>query len=70
MFEFRLVEITVLNGDLYKLNLFSQNKGDSKIKKTHPRSISCYFVGYREKSKCYRFYYPSHDNKIVKSIVV
>ena len=32
-----------------------------------PRTISGYFIGYAEKSKGYRFYYPSHTTRIVES---
>ncbi|RVX14423.1 hypothetical protein CK203_017300 [Vitis vinifera] len=36
-------------------------------KKLDPRTISGYFIGYAEKSKGYRFYYPSHNTRIVES---
>ncbi|KAL6324389.1 hypothetical protein AAG906_012993 [Vitis piasezkii] len=36
-------------------------------KKLDPRTISGYFIGYAEKSKGYRFYYPSHNIRIVES---
>ena len=36
-------------------------------KKLNPRTISGYFIGYVEKSKGYRFYYPSHNTRIVES---
>ncbi|KAL4366702.1 hypothetical protein GQ457_05G014270 [Hibiscus cannabinus] len=36
-------------------------------KKLGPRTISGYFIGYAEKSKGYRFYYPSHNTRIVES---
>jgi hypothetical protein len=36
-------------------------------KKMDPRTISGYFIGYDEKSKGYRFYYPSHSTRIVES---
>ena len=32
-----------------------------------PKTISEYFIGYDEKSKGYRFYYPSQSPKIVES---
>ncbi|RVW61091.1 Retrovirus-related Pol polyprotein from transposon TNT 1-94 [Vitis vinifera] len=35
-------------------------------KKLDPRTISGYFIGYAEKSKGYRFYYPSHSIRIVE----
>ena len=36
-------------------------------KKLDPRTISGHFIGYAEKSKGYRFYYPSHTTRIVES---
>ncbi|RVW13937.1 Retrovirus-related Pol polyprotein from transposon TNT 1-94 [Vitis vinifera] len=36
-------------------------------KKLDPRTISAYFIGYAEMSKWYRFYYPSHNTRIVES---
>ena len=36
-------------------------------KKLDPRTISGYFIGYAERSKGYRFYYPSHNTRIVES---
>ena len=36
-------------------------------KKLDPRTISGYFIGYAEKSKGYKFYYPSHSTRIVES---
>ena len=36
-------------------------------KKLDPRTISGYFIGYAERSKGYRFYYPSHITRIVES---
>ena len=36
-------------------------------KKLDPRTISAYFIGYVEMSKWYRFYYPSHNTRIVES---
>ena len=36
-------------------------------KKLDPRTISGYFIGYAERSKGYRFYYPSHSTRIVES---
>lgn len=38
-----------------------------KEKKLDPRTISGYFIGYAERSKGYRFYYPSHITRIVES---
>ena len=34
-------------------------------KKLDPRTISGCLIGYNEKSKGYRFYYPSHNIRIV-----
>ena len=36
-------------------------------KKLDPRTISGFFIGYAERSKGYRFYYPSHTTRIVES---
>ena len=36
-------------------------------KKLDPRTISGYFVGYAEKSKGYKFYYPHHSLRFVES---
>jgi hypothetical protein len=38
-----------------------------KEKNLYPRAISGYFIGYVERSKGYRFYFPSHDTRIVES---
>ena len=35
--------------------------------KLDPRTLSCFFIGYVETSKGYRFYYPSHSTKILES---
>ncbi|RVW67331.1 Retrovirus-related Pol polyprotein from transposon TNT 1-94 [Vitis vinifera] len=35
-------------------------------KKLDPRTFSAYFIGYAEGSKGYRFYYPSHNIRIVE----
>ena len=35
--------------------------------KLDPRTISGHFIGYAEKSKGYRFHYPSHTTRIVES---
>ena len=37
-----------------------------KKRKPNPRTISGYFIGYAEKSKGYRFYYPSDGTRIVE----
>ncbi|KAM2033523.1 hypothetical protein FF1_015515 [Malus domestica] len=47
-------------------------KAEAKVynpngKKLDPKTLSCYFVGYAERSKCFRFYCPSHDMKIVET---
>lgn len=36
-------------------------------KKLNPKSLSCYFVGYAEKTKMFMFYCPTHDMKIVEA---
>ena len=36
-------------------------------KKLDPRTISGYFIGYAERSKGYKFYFPSHSTRIVES---
>ena len=36
-------------------------------KKLDPRTISAYFIGYAERCKGYRFYYPTHITRIVES---
>ena len=36
-------------------------------RKLDPRTISGFFIGYPEKSKCYRFYCPNHSMRILKS---
>ena len=36
-------------------------------KKLDPRTISWYFIGYAERSKGYRFYYPYHNTRILES---
>ena len=38
-----------------------------KENKLDPRTVSRYFIGCAEKSKDYRFYYPSHTTRIVES---
>ena len=38
-----------------------------QIKKLDSRTISCYFVGYPERSKGYRFYCPNHTTRIVET---
>ena len=35
-------------------------------KKLEPMTISAYFIGYVERSKGYKFYYPSHSTRIVE----
>lgn len=35
--------------------------------KLNARTISAYFIGYSEKSKGHRFYYPNYSTKIVES---
>ncbi|GMP36789.1 hypothetical protein CsSME_00008798 [Camellia sinensis var. sinensis] len=38
-----------------------------QIKKLDPRTISCYFIGYPERSKGFRFYCPTHSTRIVET---
>ena len=38
-----------------------------KEMKLDSRTISGYIIGYAERSKCYRFYCPSHSTRIVES---
>ena len=40
---------------------------NSQEKKLDSITISGYFIGYPEKSKGYRFYYPNHSTRIVKT---
>ena len=37
------------------------------IGKLDPKTVSCYFIGYPEKSKGYRFYYPDRHTKFVET---
>jgi hypothetical protein len=37
------------------------------IKKLDSKTISCYFIGYPERSKCFKFYYLSHTTRIVET---
>ena len=36
-------------------------------KKLDPRTLSCHFIGYPEKSKGYRFYCPNHTTRIIET---
>ena len=36
-------------------------------KKLDSRTVSGYFIGYLEKSKGYRFYYPNHSSRIIET---
>jgi hypothetical protein len=38
---------------------------NSQIGKLDLKTISCHFIGYPNKSKWYRFYYPEHTTKFV-----
>ena len=49
-----------------RLGMLVQSESPQE-KKLDPRTINGYFIGYAEKSKGYRFYYPSHSTKIVES---
>jgi hypothetical protein len=37
------------------------------IKKLDFKIVSCYFIGYPERSKGFRFYCPSHTTRIVET---
>ena len=37
------------------------------IGKLDPKTVSCHFIGYPEKSKCYRFYCPDRHTKFVET---
>jgi hypothetical protein len=37
------------------------------IKKLDFKTVSCYFIGYLERSKDFRFYCPSHTTRIVET---
>jgi hypothetical protein len=41
--------------------IFNPNAG-----KLEPKTMSCYFIGYAEKSKCFRFYCPERHTKYVE----
>lgn len=41
---------------------------NSQTNQTDPRSTSCYFLGYPDRFRCYRFNCPSHCTTIVESI--
>ena len=38
-----------------------------KIEKLDSKTVSCHFIGYLEKSKGYRFYYPDRQTKFVET---
>ena len=40
---------------------------NSDIKKLEPKTFSCKFVGYSERSKSFRFYCPSRHTKIIET---
>ena len=40
---------------------------NSNIGKLDSKTVSCHFIGYPEKSKCYRFYCPDRHTKFVES---
>ena len=46
----------------YKIRAYNPQE-----KKLDPRTINGYFIGYAERSKAYRFYYPSYHTKIMES---
>ena len=37
------------------------------IEKLDSKTVSCHFIGYPEKSKCYRFYCPDRQTKFVEA---
>jgi hypothetical protein len=37
------------------------------IRKLDPKTVSCHFIGYPKKSKCFRFYYPDRHTKFVET---
>jgi hypothetical protein len=37
------------------------------IGKLDSKTVSCHFIGYPDKSKCYRFYYPDRYTKFVET---
>ena len=37
------------------------------IEKLDPKTVSCYFIGYPEKSKGFRFYYPDRHTRFVET---
>ena len=37
-------------------------------KKLDPITVWCYFIGYPDHSKCYKFYNPTHGQRIVESL--
>ena len=37
------------------------------IEKLDPKTVSCHFIGYLEKSKGYRFYYPDKHTKFIET---
>jgi hypothetical protein len=37
------------------------------IKKLDSKIVSCYFIGYPERSKGFRFYCPSHTTRIIET---
>ena len=39
-----------------------------QVKKLDPRTIRCYFIGYPDHSKGYKFYNPTHGQRIVESL--
>ena len=49
-------------GSPSEAKVFNPNIGklDSKI-------VSCYFIGYPDKSKCYHFYYPDRHTKFIET---
>ena len=38
-----------------------------QLKKLDPKTVGCYFIGYPDNSKGYRFYCPDHHTKFVEA---
>ena len=49
-------------GYLAEAKVFNPNIG-----KLDSKTVSCHFIGYPEKSKGYRFYYPNRQTKFVET---
>jgi hypothetical protein len=49
-------------GNPAEAKVFNPNIG-----KLDPKIVSCYFIGYPEKSKCFLFYYPDRYTKFIET---